>query len=559
MELTIAIVLYWNLILVTSEAIDQIGRRSTIRFDNADITVAVKTPQGIQIAEAFNATEGVTDLQKMRWVSLGVPRLVANKRSEGGLNSFDSDEIRTLNPFEKTADGFFIYVQTLNKEVAEILANEASLRYGMKIQASQFLPLDKHIGKFECESKIYDQAAKVYHKLKGESKFIGNPIRVFFNIDENSRKANLIANLKDPLIIKCLIESHARKIYKNLLLITASQIRDFGLDEMLFGPSAPEVYVTRNQMQLFSSKINQLLDIYEEYDIKEKETEKKFGDNIVSLLSERSFEEVEFYQAIRHLSTFGMNFKEDLSPDIIEKNLTTIFKVEDYGNKSHIVLYNERQEHRSEATSSSNEVSAGFSLFGLFDIGGSVEYYNSRRNDYDFKSKDYSEQLKEINTHAENGVQFYVEGRIIRPKCLNVAKLLRSRMERNLSFSRIYKYSGEATLRERISLTTDEFIVADLVQESVYELKTSQNAFFLEMNLSMNSIANELKSSVKSELKSVNQSLHCILGLQENDGIECSKLKGYIYAWFILHAPHPQSHKISSFSNLQKFYDNCRQ
>ena len=30
-----------------------------------------------------------------------------------------------------------------------------------------------------------------------------------------------------------------------------------------------------------------------------------------------------------------------------------------------------------------------------------------------------------------------------------------------------------------------------------------------------------------------------------------------IKAWFILHAPHPQSHKISSLSNLHKFYDHC--
>ena len=28
-------------------------------------------------------------------------------------------------------------------------------------------------------------------------------------------------------------------------------------------------------------------------------------------------------------------------------------------------------------------------------------------------------------------------------------------------------------------------------------------------------------------------------------------------AWFILNAPHPQCHKISSHSNLHKFYDQC--
>ena len=531
MKSSISIVLFSHLILFATSSLDEIGRRSSIRFDNADITVAVKTPQGIQIAEAFNASEGVTDLQKMRWVSLGVPRLVANKRPELNTNSSIIEENRILNPFEKTADGFFIYVQTLNDEVAEILANEASVRYGVKIQASQFLTIDKHIGKFECESKVYDQSAKRYYDLKGESRLIANQIRVFFNIEENSRQANLIQNLKDPLIIKCLLESHPPKIQKVFLVISETQIKSFGLVEMLFGPSASEVFLTRNQIQLFSSKLDELLNIYEEYDIKGKESEKKFVENLISLLSEKSFEDVDFKKSIQHISTFGMSNKQDLSPHIIEKNLTRIFKVEDNGSISHVALFNEMR-----SLASSNQISEGYSAFDLFDIAAAVEYYNSRRNSYEFNLKNFSEQLKEISANSLSGVQFYSEGRKILPRSLKVARIVRSRMERNLSFRGTFKYSRDPPLRERISLTSDEFMVASLVQESVYELKTSQSALISETNQRMNEfinnlkelingVKNELKSSLNSEIWNINQTLTC---LQQNEGIECSKLKGYV-------------------------------
>lgn len=50
--------------------------RRAISFENADITVSIKTPNGEKIAEAFNASTAARDPRKFRWVSLGLPRLL---------------------------------------------------------------------------------------------------------------------------------------------------------------------------------------------------------------------------------------------------------------------------------------------------------------------------------------------------------------------------------------------------------------------------------------------------------------------------------------------------
>lgn len=63
---------------------DLFSRRRSISFENADITVSIKTPNGDKIAEAFNATTAVKDPRKMRWVSLGLPRLLIRNN---GINS----------------------------------------------------------------------------------------------------------------------------------------------------------------------------------------------------------------------------------------------------------------------------------------------------------------------------------------------------------------------------------------------------------------------------------------------------------------------------------------
>ena len=78
----------WHLPEASASDIDLLAQRSTISFENADITVSIKTLNGEKIAEAFNATRNLKNPLKMRWVSLGLPRLLVWKKVNNNTKVF---------------------------------------------------------------------------------------------------------------------------------------------------------------------------------------------------------------------------------------------------------------------------------------------------------------------------------------------------------------------------------------------------------------------------------------------------------------------------------------
>lgn len=82
--------------------------------------------------------------RRLRWVSLGRPRLVRTRRSE------KSSEQSRL--FHAQADGFYASVDTLTEREAELLASAAARKYGVPVAAEQILPLTP--GRFECRFSL---------------------------------------------------------------------------------------------------------------------------------------------------------------------------------------------------------------------------------------------------------------------------------------------------------------------------------------------------------------------------------------------------------------------
>ena len=77
-------------------------------------------------------------------------------------------------------------VETLSKKVGVELAKKASIHYDAHIKKSQFIPMCKHLKKFECHTKLYDPNRKMYNTLVGKAIMIGNPITVFFSCRRKS-------------------------------------------------------------------------------------------------------------------------------------------------------------------------------------------------------------------------------------------------------------------------------------------------------------------------------------------------------------------------------------
>ena len=171
----------------------------SILFESADISVSIKTVSGERLVEAFNATTGVFDPQLMRWVSLGVPRLL----SKANLTN------STRGPFEFVTGGFYIYVETLGAEVANELARYASLKYKTRIEPSQFLPVNKHLWSFGCSFKLIDEQKRRLESINGSAVDLSNPATIFFETGSTARFERALRQEDDPIIIQCTVESYS--------------------------------------------------------------------------------------------------------------------------------------------------------------------------------------------------------------------------------------------------------------------------------------------------------------------------------------------------------------
>lgn len=95
------VVVFWREALNANGSADKLLVRSgSISFQNADIIVSMKTPNGEKIAEAFNATSGVRDPRKMRWVSLGLPRLLVRKDNMNNSKVIYFKQLFDINSFK---------------------------------------------------------------------------------------------------------------------------------------------------------------------------------------------------------------------------------------------------------------------------------------------------------------------------------------------------------------------------------------------------------------------------------------------------------------------------
>ena len=440
---------------------DLLSKRASISFENADITVAVKTASGVRVAEAFNATVGAFRPQKMRWVSLGLPHLRVRRNGPNGNASVTNQSF-----FEFAPGGFYAYIETLSESVAVELAKEARVKYdNNSIEPSQFLPIDKHIGSFSCFIDQFDSDNNEFVRIIGAAEIIANPIVVFFKLHNASRKyENSLKDRKRQVIIKCNVESRARVRKQNVLTISSSTIEELNLKESIFGPSSNEVFVTRNQLFELGRRIHKSLHIEEEYEIREERFKTEFVEGLLSLASDSLFKQLDIQRELDELSRFAIDIKEDLKPDVINKHLNSVFSVNKSDGKEHIILKNDHESNQSSDTETKfglNLTMKDSALGKLFGVKGQVDYYNKMKQDNNFKSSSVNDQLRILNTVQGSDVKWEREGNMIYPKSLNVTRVYRSKFERSLTFSRIFKHNEEVAFNERISLSTADYRIAD--------------------------------------------------------------------------------------------------
>jgi hypothetical protein len=430
-----------NLTLIESKASDFI-------FETPDVTKEYEREVGKKVRlDAYRTAKNEAlmasgQFSELRWVSFGKPEIVL--MDDKGL-------------FQMSKPSFSLNFEMLTNRDKEVLADEVKAAKGITVRTAQFLDIDANT--IECNIELYDLKEQKILILKGkvfnmnqspykvEFKYpVGTKDRLFFEQEIKEEPLNLE--------FKCTITAGTQIQKSNTFTITLQESNNIRLSEKLFGP-ANESFVTRDQLTELSNEVNSYFTVVENYQIPQDQFSSAFVENLITLTGQTTFNPVSFDDALKSLSKYSLDFSGDLKPDIITKDLSDIFKIEQTGEKSHIIFdeaYYKELEKQSASSSSSSSASAG-----IFGIGGGQKTSQFAQSNYDKwidQGTSLNDQLKELNTYSENRIKYEFEGNKIVPKSIQVSKLQSSSFKKTLSFNRIKNYFYEADFNKLFTLNT---------------------------------------------------------------------------------------------------------
>lgn len=297
----------------------------------------------------------------------------------------------------------------------------------------------------------------------------------------------------------------------NTLTLTASQVNHLDLVDRLFGP-ANETSVSREQMSTLAVEMYSSLNIMEEYQIPETQFKESFIDEFIRLVSSSLFRPTNLNEEISSLSNFSISFSDDLKPNIIKNEASKILKIENFNNKSHIVL---NQEGLSDLQNSGKVTGGGggsLSFMGIFSLGGTGGKVTESSSHWLQSNKSLSDQLIELNKEVKDEIEWMFEGEKIVPKSINVAKLVRSKFSQTLIFTRIRKQYYEAPFLRKLSMYT---IRATAEKDEIEKIQDSIQA----NALSIQNIEHQIKfnnTNLQNSLNNLNKEVGSQIGNMQN-------------------------------------------
>jgi len=291
------------------------------------------------------------------------------------------------------------------------------------------------------------------------------PYKVIFNYEIDSKEREVLEKKlasKKNIDLKCTISGGAQTKKTNSFSISAQESSKMNLEEDLFG-GADSKFVTRNQLAKLANLVQSNFRVLEEYQIPEE----KFSDDFIDTIIQKSGEEmrnVDFREALASLSTFATDFKGDLNADRIYNEISKVFTVEKSGDMKHIVVRKNEDRAGSKENTNSNSVSATAGFAGV-TFGGAVESAKSNRDTWSNSKASVDDQLRDLNSHKENQIEFQLQGDKIVPKSLKVCKLYATDFRKDLTFERIKNIYYESNLVKKITVTTRGEITRKLFEK----------------------------------------------------------------------------------------------
>ena len=98
----------------------------------------------------------------------------------------------------------------------------------------------------------------------------------------------------------------------------------------------------------------------------------------------------------------------------------------------------------------------GFLIEG--DSSSSISNKNKKLDESDQKqtNKTKDDLIKDLNSESKNEIQWEWEGEKIYAKSINVARLSKTKLLKNMVFNRVKRVIHEAQFKKKFSLSTDQ-------------------------------------------------------------------------------------------------------
>ena len=419
-----------------------------VMIETTDITVEYKEGGKIKLMEAYRSTKNDLILRnnktyefgQLEWHSIGSPSLSQSLSKNSSL-SF-------TNIFHMTPSGFYIYIDMLNEAQKEAFIKKIKSRYNIDVDMTQIIKLKP--SKLQCTIELICENEN--HIVNGSLKaFIDFPLKVEFKALNTTKKCfeNYLIE-HQHIEIFCTVLKNSKSVKQNYFSLNTEQMSNSDLLDQLFGSSKDEVYVSREQLGSLASEIYSSFNVYEEYEMPEKEFSTSFIEDLIKQ-TKSHFNMVPFKTALKSLSTYS---KKDLNPNEIKSMSEKALKVNTSGGRKYIATNKLFDNNGSNITNTQHigSASAREALFSMLGVDLSYKYVKEKENNWSTSNKSLENQLKEINLHSKEYIEWKLDGSRIIPKSFKLSKLVKSSFKNGLKFERIKKIVANTIVRKNFLL-----------------------------------------------------------------------------------------------------------
>jgi hypothetical protein len=198
----------------------------------------------------------------------------------------------------------------LMEEQRMILSKTASAKYQLNINSAQIAHLI--LDNFECNFGTGKNWIK--GKVEDFRKF---PLRMDFDAPEGSTERETLklylqqGSKNVDLKFSCKLSTVSNIVKINTLSISNSQFQELEIKEKLLGP-ASSAYISREQLNQLSGELYSSLNVFEENEMPEYQFQQNFVEDFIRLATAEHFQQVPALQALKDLSSYGIDFGQDL-------------------------------------------------------------------------------------------------------------------------------------------------------------------------------------------------------------------------------------------------------